>query len=136
MTTRRTISNTFHRIGDTYNHYFNPDHFMGQDALTDMWDARHDNIPVTVKPDFKLSVKLPGFEENEIKVNAKKGKLRVQASMAVSTTEDVKDEYLVQELHLETFDETFTLPENLNTEKLFTSYDGKTLKISIPYLSK
>ncbi|MFY0651580.1 MAG: Hsp20/alpha crystallin family protein [Cyclobacteriaceae bacterium] len=130
------MSNTFHRMGDSYNHYFDPDHFLGQDALSDIWDSRKNTEPMIIQEDLHINVSLPGFAKEEINVTPFPDKVKVMAAMTKENAKEIQDEYLVSELHMEAFDKTFAVPEGMDTTKLYTEYDGKTLKISIPYLPK
>jgi len=136
MTQRRSISNTFHRMGDSYSHYFNPDHFMGQGALSDIWDLRHNTKPMVIIQDLKINIDLPGFNESEIEITPFGNKIKIKASIVDGKVGEIQDEYLVNELHMESFNRTITVPDELDITKLNRAYDGKTLKISIPYLPK
>ena len=136
MTQKRSISHPFHRMGTSYNRYFDPDHFLGQDGFTDIWDQRNNTKPMEILQDFQLYINLPGFTENEIEVKLMDDHINVSATITEEGSKALKDEYLERELHMMSFNENFTIPKNLDFQNLKKKFDGITLRITIPYLPK
>lgn len=130
----RPMPNTFRWIRGNHNHYFDEEHFLGHDALSDSWNSKNGTVPISIKEDLQININLSGFSNNEIKVEHYGNNIRVKANMVEE--KEIKDEYLVKELHMKAYNEVFTVPKNVDTKRLYKSFDGKTLKISIPYLSK
>jgi len=71
MSNLKSMPNTFRRIGGRYNHYFDPNHFLGQDAFTDIWDSRNQTDPMVIKDKKHSGIFLPIISKSELMIMPK-----------------------------------------------------------------
>lgn len=133
MFNRRTPSQSvFHRIGNRFNDYFDGQHFMGQDAFSSYKVKHMPPVSVEEKGDnYIMEVVMPGFKKEEIKVAHEGRFIHVTAEFVEGA---LKDEYLVKELHWESVDQKFWVPENIDIENIDASYEDGILKIKLPFI--
>lgn len=127
---RRIKSSPFHRIGDTYGHFFNPEHFMGRSAFDGPWMTPE--IPSNVKKtqeNYEIEMALPGFKKSEISIIIEDELLKVKAQK----DEHYKDEFLTKEIHFDSVSRNFRLDADLDLEKIKPVFKNGLLKISIPH---
>lgn len=131
---RRIKSGPFHRIGDTYSHFFNPDHFLGRSAFDDSWLVPE--ILSNVKKGtahYEIEMALPGFRKEDITVNVEGNLLKVSAER-----HDEEQEYAFvrKELPFDSLKRNFQLEKDANHDLIEAIYKDGILKISIPHNGK
>lgn len=130
---RRIKSSPFHRIGDTYGHFFNPEHFMGRSAFDDPWLTPE--IPSNVKRaegKYEIEMALPGFKKSEISIIIEGELLKVKAQK----DENYKDEFLTKEIHFDSVSRNFQLDADVNRDKIKSVFENGLLRISLPHNGK
>lgn len=130
---RRIKSGPFHRIGDSYRGFFNPEHFMGRSAFDDRWLAPE--IPSNVKKNeerYEIEMALPGFRKSEISITVEGDLLKVKGER----NEDYKDEFLTREIHFDTVSRNFYLEPDVNRDKIKCKFRRGLLRISLPHNGK
>ncbi|KYG82463.1 Hsp20/alpha crystallin family protein [Roseivirga echinicomitans] len=119
----------FHRIGDSYSHFFNTEHFMGRSAFDKTWLAPE--IPSNLRKEeeaYTIEMALPGFKKEEISIYVEDDLLRVKAERE----DDYKDKYLRKEIHLDSLKRNFQLEENVDRDKIEAAYENGLLRILLP----
>ncbi len=127
---RRVKSGPFHRIGDSYGHFFNAEHFLGRFPFDDPWLApvppanlkKGDNV-------YEVQVALPGFTRDEISIEVRGDILHIEAVKE----DDYKDEFLAREIHFDTQVRDFHLDENVRKDKVEARFENGILKVQLPH---
>ncbi len=83
------------------------------------------------KEDFKLSLAVPGMKKNDFKIDVS-GNLLTISSEKEETKEEKEDDYSRQEYNYSSFSRSFTLPEEVNKEKIDATYVDGVLKLVLP----
>jgi len=80
--------------------------------------------------EFDIEMAVPGFKKEDFKINLEKSVLTI--SLAKSEKKEEEDKrYSKREFYFETFSRSFTLPENVDEEKVSAEYIDGILKVSI-----
>jgi HSP20 family protein len=80
---------------------------------------------------YNLEYLVPGFKKEEIKVALAQNVLTVNAEKKTESTEENK-RYTRKEFSFSTFKRSFTLPENIDVEKMVAKHEHGILSITIP----
>lgn len=130
---RRVKSGPFHRIGDSYSHFFNTEHFMGRFPFDDPWLVP--TPPANLKKDkdvYEVQVALPGFNSDEIAIEVNGDILHIEAAK----DDEYKDEFLAREIHFDTVTRDFHLADNVSKEGIEASFENGILKVRLPHNGK
>lgn len=130
---RRVKSGPFHRIGDSYGHLFNTEHFLGRFPFDDPWLAPTPAANLKKDEDvYEVQVALPGFSRSEIKIEINGDILHIEAVK----DDDYKDEFLAKEIHFDTQVRDFHLADDVNKESIEASFENGILKVCLPHNGK
>jgi HSP20 family protein len=98
------------------------------------WNRSLTMPPVNItetKDDYQVSVAVPGMKKDDFKIDVDGNILTIS-----STTEETKEEkdkrYTRKEYSYSSFSRSFTLPEEVNKEKIEARYDEGVLKLTLP----
>src|SRR5690554_6383762 len=80
--------------------------------------------------EFDIEMAVPGFKKEDFKINLEKSVLTVSLAKSEKKKEESK-RYSKREFYFETFSSSFTLPENVDEEKVSAEYIDGILKVSI-----
>ncbi len=72
-------NNPFHRIGDTYGHYFDYGHFMGRSAFEDTWMTKPLANVIETEDEYKIELTMPGFSKEDVSIEMKNDIIKVKA---------------------------------------------------------
>jgi HSP20 family protein len=86
--------------------------------------------------DFQLDLVAPGYNKKDIKVTVDKNELTIASVEQDSKTDEAKNKYLRREFVIKPFSRTFTLPENVEADKVKASHKNGILTISLPKRAK
>ena len=81
--------------------------------------------------EYQMEYLVPGFKKEEIKVALEQNVLTVKAEKKTESTEENK-RYTRKEFSFSTFKRSFTLPENIDAEKMVAKHEHGILNITIP----
>lgn len=81
---------------------------------------------------FALEFAAPGFSKADFSINMDDGKLVVKLHKEISG----ETKYVSREYDFSSFEKKFTLPNNVNLDKIAASYDLGVLKIELPLKDK
>lgn len=127
---RRVKSGPFHRIGDSYGHFFNPEHFMGRFPFEDPWlvPAPAANLK---KDDhvYEIQVALPGFNREEISITVNGDSLHIEAAKE----DEYKDEFLAKEIHFDRVARDFELADDVDKNDIEAVYENGILRVRMPH---
>lgn len=104
-------------------------------------DVRNTNLDVNyTKPDFNLyetekefviEAALPGYEKNDFGIEVENSVLNITCDKEVKTEEQNK-KYYYREFVYGKFRKSYSLPENVNSDKISATYENGILVVSIP----
>ena len=80
---------------------------------------------------YKMEVELPGLTEKDIEVKVENDVLSI-SSKKEEVKEDKDKDYVHKERRSYSFSRSFTLPDNVKTDKIDASFNNGLLNISIP----
>lgn len=91
-------------------------------------------VDVLEKKDlYLLEMDLPGFTEKDVEISLKENLLTISSvKMAESKTEKAEGEYILKERSSKQFLRRFTLPNDIDNEKVSACFKNGVLSISIP----
>ncbi len=123
----------FRRIGDRYNKYFDPHHFMGQDSFEDHMMTPAANVSKN-HGEYLLEIAMPGFAKEEITIDVNENHLVVEGK---KENEEVKHPQMIRQEYGHTqVSRGFELPPDALAEKIHSSYQNGVLKIFVPFAKK
>ena len=108
-----------------WNEYFDSGSYVGR-AFT----IPSVNI-VEGKDDFKLSFAVPGMKKSDFKIDVT-GNLLTISSEKEEKKEEKEENYSREEYNYSSFTRSFTLPEDVNKEKIDATYVDGILKLVLP----
>ena len=112
--------------------FFDTDRFFSdrifRDISLDDWTPAV-NIAENDK-DFSIELSAPGFKKEDFKVSVENGILHISAETKKETEEKDKN-FTRQEFRYNSFNRSFTLPENASDEKIGAKYEDGILKLSL-----
>jgi HSP20 family protein len=88
------------------------------------------NVEETEK-EYRIEVAAPGLEKDDIKVSVDNGVLTI-TSEKKTENEEKKDTYIRREFGYTSFCRSFTLPEEVDSEKISAKHKNGVLNIHIP----
>jgi HSP20 family protein len=84
---------------------------------------------------YKISMAAPGLKKDDFKINVE-GNLITISAEKTERKEDRDEKYTRKEYNYTSFSRTFTLPENIKTEKIEAHYDNGELTLTLPKLAE
>jgi HSP20 family protein len=81
--------------------------------------------------EYRIEVAAPGLEKEDLKVSVNDGVLTISSEKEIEK-EDKKDSYIRREFGYTSFCRSFTLPEEVNSDKIIAKHKNGVLHISIP----
>src|SRR5438034_9742490 len=82
--------------------------------------------------DYKVTVAAPGLKKNDFKINVDGNLLTISAETEETKEEKDDERYTRKEYNYSSFSRSFTLPEEVNREKIDASYEDGVLKLTLP----
>jgi HSP20 family protein len=104
------------------------------DIDNDLWDGGL-KVPLANitenKNEFKVDLSAPGLKKEDFKVEIEDGTLTISSEKKEESKEDKKN-YKRREFSYSSFSRSFSLPENVQEDKINAKYDDGMLHVSIP----
>lgn len=129
---------TKHRPHSTYVHPFNSlmNGMIGRDIsqLFGHDDVGHSTprVNITETPEkFVVSLRVPGFAKDELKISTEKDTLTVKGEKAPAGTAE-NERFLRREFQTSTFSRSFQLPETVKLDAISAEHVNGILSVSIP----
>jgi HSP20 family protein len=99
-----------------------------------LWN-RTMNVPAVniteTKDDYQVSLAVPGMKKDDFKIDVD-GSMLTISSEKEENKEEKDKKFTRKEYNYSSFSRSFTLPEEINKEKIEAKYDDGVLKISLP----
>lgn len=117
-----------------FNPAFTPDIF---DVFDRNFGTTTPSVDVRETGDaYIMDMDLPGRSEKDVEISLKDRVLSIASVQEAKTEEKTKDEdgceYLIRERRSSSFSRRFTLPEDIDTEKVEANFRNGVLTITIP----
>jgi HSP20 family protein len=116
-----------------FNTIFNDSYLPGL-FNRDNWEQRSNTPAVNVEEnekEYRIEVAAPGLEKEDLKVSVNEGVLTISAEKKTEK-EEKEDNYLRREFGYTSFSRSFTLPEEVDAEKISAKHKNGVLNIQIP----
>ena len=108
---------------DFFNNFLNDDSSSSMPAV---------NV-VEKEGEFGIDISIPGFDKGDVNVEVDKNTLKISAKHENKNEEmDSKDRIIRREFSATSFERSFILPENIDTEKIEAKQENGILKLSLP----
>ncbi len=89
-------------------------------------------VNITEESDkFTIEVAAPGIDKNDFKINLEQNLLTVSCEKETKN-EETGERYTKREFNYSSFSRSFTLPENVEAEKIKAKHQNGILKIEVP----
>lgn len=129
------LSRAINRMPSVFDDFFTPWSGVFDDGNGNIWE-RAMNIPAVNitenEKDYLVSLAVPGMKKDDFKIDVEGNMLTISSEKEESKEEKDK-KFTRKEYNFSCFSRSFTLPEEVNKEKIEAKYDQGILKISLPY---
>lgn len=88
------------------------------------------NVEETEK-EYRIEVAAPGLDKGDMNVSVNDGVLTIKAEKKVENEEN-KDNYIRREFGYTSFSRSFTLPEEIDAEKISAKHKNGVLHVTLP----
>ncbi len=97
-----------------------------------VYPSRFRAVDITANDDaYILEAELPGYKQREVKVNIEKHVLKLSSTK--ETKKEEKDKkHLVSERYYQSFERSFSLPEDVDEEKISGEFADGILTLTLP----
>lgn len=128
----QALAKTAERMPSVFEDFFRPwNEWFDNGGL---W-GRTMNIPavniIEQKDDFMVSLAAPGLKKDDFRIDVE-GNMLTISSEKEETKEEKDKKFTRKEYSYSSFSRSFTLPDEINKEKIDARYEDGVLKISLP----
>ena len=130
--TKQALTTTTERFPALFDDFFKPwNEWFGNDNR--FWGTvRVPSVNITEnKDEYNVSLAVPGMKKDDFKIDVNGNMLTISCEKD-ETKEDKDKKYTRKEYSYTSFSRSFTLPEEINREKIDARYEDGLLKISLP----
>ncbi|HTN06835.1 Hsp20/alpha crystallin family protein [Agriterribacter sp.] len=128
----RTLAKRTERMPSFFEDFFNK-------PLLDLFDggfpSRTMNVPAVNitdrKDDYLVSMAAPGLKKEDFKIDVE-GNMLTISSEKEEEKEEKEEKYTRQEYSYSSFERSFTLPDEVNKDKIDAHYQDGVLKLVLP----
>jgi HSP20 family protein len=125
----RIRNSPFHRIGDSYGHFFDTSHFMGRNSFDDLWMTRPLANILKGENEYTIELTMPGFKRNEINVDIQQNILIV----STEKREPVAGKFLYKEVPGKLKERTFEIPDDVDQDRIHAKLEKGILTVYMPH---
>lgn len=129
-----SINKPVERVPFLFDDYFKPWNEWFDNGNSNLWGTAM-NIPavnITEHKDaYEVSLAVPGMKKEDFKIDVDGNMLTISSEKEESKEEKDK-KFTRKEYNYSSFSRSFTLPEEINREKIDAKYNNGILKISLP----
>ncbi len=128
------LSKAIEKMPFVFEDYFKPWNEWFDNGNTNLW-GRAMNMPaVNVtehKDEFMIELAVPGMKKDDFKIDVE-GNMLTISSEKEETKEEKEKMFTRKEYNYSSFSRSFTLPDEINREKIDAKYENGILKIALP----
>jgi HSP20 family protein len=128
----QTLAKSGERMPSVFDDFFKPwnEWFDNSSFLGRVMNVPAVNI-IEQKNDYLVSLAVPGLKKEDFKIDVEGNMLTISSEKQESKEEKDK-KFNRKEYSYSSFSRSFTLPEEINKEKIEATYEDGVLKISLP----
>ena len=87
-------------------------------------------------PNFVVEIAAPGLNKGNFMIEIEDDTLKISSKKAIEK-EEIKDSHFKKrEFNYESFERSFKLPENIETDKIQANYENGVLKVTLPKMEE
>jgi HSP20 family protein len=128
------LNKTIDRMPFVFEDYFRPWNEWFDNGNSNLWGTAM-NIPAVNitehKNVYEVSLAVPGMKKDDFKIDVN-GNMFTISSEKEENKEEKDKKFTRKEYNYSSFSRSFTLPDEINREKIDAKYDNGILKISLP----
>jgi HSP20 family protein len=128
------INKPIERMPFLFDDYFKPWNEWFDNGNSNLWGTAM-NIPAVNitehKDEYEVALAVPGMKKDDFKIDVEGNMLTISSEKEESKEEKDK-KFTRKEYNYSSFSRSFTLPDEINREKIDAKYDNGILKISLP----
>jgi HSP20 family protein len=130
--TSNALSKKIERLPSIFDDFFRPwnDIFRSNEGWERLMTVPAVNITDS-KDYYNLSLAAPGLKKNDFKIDVE-GNILTISTEKEQNKEEKTDQFTRREYSYSSFSRSFTLPEEVNKEKIEAAYEDGLLKVSLP----
>ncbi|HEY0678832.1 MAG TPA: Hsp20/alpha crystallin family protein [Chitinophagaceae bacterium] len=128
--TTNALSKRIDRLPTMFEDFFKPWNEIFDSGWGRMTTLPAVNITDTID-EYKVSLAVPGLKKDDFMIDVD-GNILTISSEKEETKEDKDAKYTRKEYSFTSFSRSFTLPEEVNREKIEAAYEDGVLKIRLP----
>jgi HSP20 family protein len=132
MSTQALTKTDGGRIPSVFNDFFKPWNEWFDE--TGIW-GRTMNVPAVniteQKNEYKVELAVPGMKKDDFKIDVDGNMLTISSEKEESSEEKEK-KFTRKEYSYSSFSRSFTLPEEINLDKIEAKYEDGVLRLSLP----
>ncbi len=87
-------------------------------------------------PNFVVEIAAPGFNKEDFKIEVEETTLKVSSEKASKKEEDTNSNFRKREFNYKSFERSFKLPENIESDKIQANYENGILSVTIPKMEE
>ena len=131
MVTRELTRPKGRLLPSVFDDFFSPmDEFFDRGFLGRTFTLPAVNI-VENTEEFKLSLAVPGMKKSDFKIDIDGNLITISAELE-EKKEEKKEEFTREEYNYSSFTRSFTLPDEVNKDKIDAAYVDGVLKVTLP----
>ena len=81
---------------------------------------------------YNITAELPGLDKGDIEINIQENKLEIKGELKEETKEEKEGQLIRREYHSSSYYRVFSLPENIDADKIEANLDKGLLTIKLP----
>ncbi len=129
-----SVNKGIEKMPFVFEDYFRPWNEWFENGNSNLWGTAM-NIPAVNitehKNAYEVSLAVPGMKKDDFKIDVEGNMLTISSEKEESKEEKDK-KFTRKEYNYTSFSRSFTLPAEINKEKIDAKYDNGILKISLP----
>lgn len=128
----RSIMKPGSQLPSVFDDFFRPwnEWFSKEDAWPKVWNVPAVNI-TEEKDIFSVSLAVPGMKKDDFSIDIEGNMLMISCEKEESKEEKEK-KFTRKEYNFSSFSRSFTLPDEVNREKIEAHYENGVLKLILP----
>lgn len=88
-------------------------------------------------PNFVLELAVPGLNKEDFAIEIEEDTLKITSKKVEEKEEGLKDlKFLKKEFNYTSFERSFKLPENIETDSIQANYENGVLKVTLPKMEE
>jgi len=132
MTTLAKTKASGNFFPSVFSDFFSNDKFFGPKWFEGEFEQTLPSVNIKENPQaFNIELAAPGFSKSDFKIDVEGDILTISASKK-DEKDEKNDRYTRKEYFYNSFSRSFTLPQNLKTEKIDATYEDGILKLVLP----